>query len=242
MLLSDAFSLPSLWSKSSPSSESLPTTANPQLNDIQNIVDATADILPDIDIPDIIPGLIIAFSIGIIARQIKKTIWNGFPPSNNVDIKGAVLFGTINSIAISCRIYICLVLVNLASIYTPYLSLFSQQEGQQLPAFAITRTVWVAIAASGIKNVLFLQLVSGETLGRVELYDRLLDFGIFLLASVQIVDILGLEQSDLGFLQTSLEAGKIFTIAVSLASRALAENIVGGITLKAYDGFDEGEM
>mmetsp|Transcript_10786 Transcript_10786/g.15978 ORF Transcript_10786/g.15978 Transcript_10786/m.15978 type:complete len:415 (+) Transcript_10786:207-1451(+) len=224
---------------------SRPTTTTTQLHDIQNIVGTTTDIFPsNIDIPNIPLGLIIAVGLEISARQAKTTIWNGaYPPSwNKVNIKEAVLFGTINTIDVSCRVYIGLVLVNLASNYIPSLSLLlQQQQGQQLPTFAITLTVWIALAASSIKNVLFLQLVSGETLGRVELYDRLLDFCIFLLTCIQIINILGLEQGDLEFMQASLDVGKILTLAISLASRTLAENIIGGITLKLYDGFDEGD-
>lgn len=105
-------------------------------------------------------------------------------------------------------------------------------------ALTIAVTVWAALSFCTIKRRIFLQSVAGTSLGRVALYDRLIDFVVFLMATLLVLDHL---QIDLTMsLQSLFTAGGVGALLFSLASRGLAEQIVSGFMVNAWDAIEEG--
>ena len=100
-------------------------------------------------------------------------------------------------------------------------------------------TIWLARTASITKHVALKQAISGTRLGRVALYDKLVD-ALLVIAALAIV----LHELDIDYgmrLQSIFAAGSLGAITFSLASRDLAENMVGGVVLQAWDAFHEGD-
>lgn len=84
-----------------------------------------------------------------------------------------------------------------------------------------------------------MQKVSGNTLGRVSIYDKLIDFVLFGVVAAVTVDTLNF---DIGMGLTSVfTASGLGALVFSLASKDLAEQITGGVIVQAADLFEVGE-
>mmetsp|Transcript_8134 Transcript_8134/g.17615 ORF Transcript_8134/g.17615 Transcript_8134/m.17615 type:complete len:398 (+) Transcript_8134:258-1451(+) len=107
----------------------------------------------------------------------------------------------------------------------------------------IAYTVWAAKQFAVMKHYLISKAVKAEqpdNLGRANLLDRCINFGIAMITGMFIMDLLDVEMGA-GF--TSVFAlGGVGTIIVSLASKDLAEQLLSGIFLHISDKFYEGDL
>lgn len=143
------------------------------------------------------------------------------------------LYGATNSISVSARVYLALLLFDLFLARFPVMENFpSADVSLRVAAPVITVTVWFGLTMCTVKRIVLMQLVSGNRLGRVVLLDRLFDFVIFVIVSLCILDELAIDLTR--GLQTVLSAGGIGALIFSLAAKDLAEQIVGGFALGAW--------
>lgn len=100
--------------------------------------------------------------------------------------------------------------------------------------------VWVGLTISEIKKTLLRRAVSGrKSLGRVGVFNRLIDF---LLAAGVSVNVLNSLNIDPGMgLKSMFAASGLSALAFSFASKGLFEQIIGGILAQAWDAIEEGE-
>jgi small-conductance mechanosensitive channel len=202
--------------------------------DIATAVHATPE-------PSLLTDLAVAGALGFGTDPLVELIFNGTHPlrtdSDEVNFRNSFIYGAADSIGTSAQVFGALVLVDFAA-ERFHLNLPIEVDLREA-APSVAFTIWLALAASTIKRTLFLQAVSGSQLGRVGLYDRLIDF---LVASITIVVVFDELSIDIGMgLQSVLSAGGVGALIFSLASKDLAENIVGGFVLQAWDAFDVGD-
>lgn len=215
------------------------TSLNWAIDDVLVLRDVGAAVALDVA-SSFATATLAAAALDFASKQAEDIVWNGTEPvEDDVNIQETLLYAAVNNVAISSRIYIALRLADIASQYFPPLSLGIQDlQGAALP---VSLVVWAALSASTAKRTLFLQLVSGESLGRAILYDKLLDFVIFLFGAMEVLGCLGVDFDGTG-IPAMLSAGGVGALAISLASRSLLEQIVGGVSLQAYNGFEEGDL
>jgi small-conductance mechanosensitive channel len=97
---------------------------------------------------------------------------------------------------------------------------------------------WATKRVSALKRYMLCQ-ITGEEEGRLQVINRLLDAGLFLVAGFLILDILELE---LGLAMRGVVAfGSVGTLVFSLASKDIVSNLLQGIVLSASDQLYEGD-
>jgi small-conductance mechanosensitive channel len=191
-----------------------------------------------------------ALLAGVLAvgtDPVVRTLWNATHlNTTKSDLSETVTFSVADSVTTSAKVYLALlgaqaVLGWVSAAGTVQASQPSSGAPELLSsqsASTIALTVWVALSLSTLKRLVFLQSVSGTSLGRVALYDRLLDFILFLLSTLVILDVLHVDLTS--SVQSLFTAGGVGALLFSLASRGLAEQIVGGFILNAWDDMEEG--
>ena len=109
--------------------------------------------------------------------------------------------------------------------------------------------LWLGLTVSSVKHTLLLQSVAGHTLGRVALMDRFLDLGIAVVVILNMMDAMDMDASSSSTsssmsigVQSVLSAGGVGALAFSLASQDLAQGLVGGLAVQAWDAFTVGEI
>lgn len=202
--------------------------------DISTAVHATPE-------PSLLTDLAVAGALGFVMDPLVELIFNGTHPertdSDEENFRNSFIYGAADSIGTSARVFGVLALADFAA--ERFHLNFPIEEDLREAAPGVVFTIWVALAASTIKRTLFQQAVSGGELGRVGLYDRLIDF---LVASITVVVVFDKLSIDIGMgLQSVLSAGGVGALVFSLASKDLAESIVGGFVLQAWDAFDVGD-
>lgn len=204
-------------------------------------------------VPQILADLTVVGVLGfaidpLIERIYNETIKNPEDMDVDEDFEGTLVYGVVNGVSIAARVYGFLLVTALV---VP--SLLPAGSHADLPlvtdalvanprevSLKVALTVWGTLAACTVKRTLLLQSVSGKSLGRVTLYDRLIDFA---LANVALLMILNELQIDIGMgVQSVFAAGGVGAIFFSLASKDLASQIVGGLVLSLWDAFDEGDV
>jgi small-conductance mechanosensitive channel len=148
-----------------------------------------------------------------------------------------ILYAATTSVTVAARVYVVL---SVTSIFcTQYDWLPPASIDLKDKALTISLTAWLTLTASKAKKSFLRNAISGTRLGRVALYDTMLDLLLIILAAAIVLRDLNV---DYGMrLQSIFAAGSLGAITFSLASRDLAENIVGGIVLQAWDAFNEGD-
>jgi small-conductance mechanosensitive channel len=146
-------------------------------------------------------------------------------------------FGAADSITVSARTYVLLLLTDVASNAFNWNLPIQADLRETAPHVALT--IWAALTISTIKRALFIQRIEGLRLGRIELYDRLLDFVIGIAVAAFLVDELQIDVS-MG-VQSLLAGSGVGALAFSLASKDLAQQIVGGLVVQAWDAFQVGD-
>jgi small-conductance mechanosensitive channel len=197
-----------------------------------------------------------ALVAGVLAAgtdPVVRTLWNATHlNTTKSDLSETVTFSVADSVTTSAKVYLALLgaqaVLGWVSAGLPNEDANTVQATQpssgapellsSQSALTIALTVWVALSLSTLKRLVFLQSVSGTSLGRVALYDRLLDFILFLLSTLVILDVLHVDLTS--SVQSLFTAGGVGALLFSLASRGLAEQIVGGFILNAWDDMEEG--
>ena len=104
---------------------------------------------------------------------------------------------------------------------------------------AVAFCLWAALTISAVKRTVFLQSISGRKLGRISLYDRLIDLFIGLVSVEVVLDVL---KVDFGMGIQSIIAGSgVGALVFSLASKDLASALVSGFIVQAWDAFEVGD-
>jgi len=107
----------------------------------------------------------------------------------------------------------------------------------------VAYTIWAAVQFAAFKSYLVNKAVQTkipDKLGRATLLNRVLDFVIFMVTTLFIVDLLDVEVGA-GF--TSVFAiGGVGTLIISLASKDIAEQLLSGLVLHVTDKFYEGDL
>jgi small-conductance mechanosensitive channel len=191
--------------------------------------------------PSLLTDLAVAGALGFGIDPLVELIFNGThlerTDSDEANFKNSFIYGAADSIGTSAKVFGALALADFAA-ERFHLNLPIEVDLREA-APSVALTIWVALAACTIKRTLFLQAISGSQLGRVGLYDRLIDFLVASITTVVVFDELSI---DLGMgLRSVLSAGGVGALVFSLASKDLAENIVGGFVLQAWDAFDVGD-
>lgn len=147
------------------------------------------------------------------------------------------LYAAAKSVTVAARLYVILSVTGILCAQYDWLPPAPIDLKEK--AFTISLTAWLTLTASKAKKSFLKNAISGTRLGRVALYDTMLDFLLIILATAIVLHDLNV---DYGMrLQSIFAAGSLGAITFSLASRDLAENIVGGIVLQAWDAFNEGD-
>ena len=148
-------------------------------------------------------ALIVAGLLAFGADSLVKSIWNKGHPGSREGFRATVLFGATHNMALSARAYLALTLLEMVLQNIPKLAdlrLFaSVTEGQDRMDFSAAAPIvagylWLGTSMCTIKKVLLLQS-TGKQLGRVALFDYLLDFIIMVVTLLNILDLLEVDLS-----------------------------------------------
>lgn len=128
----------------------------------------------------LVTDLIIAGTLGFVSDPLVQLVYNGTHPSaNDSDFRATLVYSLVDSISMAARVFGGILLLDLAanvlSLNVPI------QADLRSVAPQVGLTVWAALTVCAVKRTIFLQAVSGNRLGRVSLYDKLLDFVIGLI-------------------------------------------------------------
>jgi small-conductance mechanosensitive channel len=185
--------------------------------------------------------LAVAGVLGAFTDPVVESIFNAthikHQSLSEVPFQDTLLFGAADSISTTARVFVFLLLGDLACDALGVTLPFEADLGESAPVLALG--LWAALTLSAVKKTIFLQGISGTQLGRVALYDQLLDVLIGIVAVAVVVDVLKI---DVGMgLQSVLAGSGIGALLFSLASKDLAQALVGGFIVQAWDAFDVGE-
>lgn len=190
----------------------------------------------------LISQLVVGATLATVTDPLEEMVFNktavlrGDDETDN-DLQAAFWYGAADSITVAARTYLVVLIGGVATQVFDWNLPIEADLREAAPAVAVT--VWVALTLCTIKQTLFSRLIEGRNLGRIKLYDRLLDFVVAIGATAFLVDELKI---DAGMGMQSLLAGSgVGALAFSLASKDLAQHIVGGLTVQAWDAFDVGD-
>ena len=186
-------------------------------------------------------GDVLVFGVlGFAVDPLVETIFKSNPKlfrRDGVDAQTTFAYGAADSISTAARIYGVFVFGGYLNDYLA-LDIMSMDNNHEV-ATKVATTIWGALTIATVKRTLFLQQVAGKTLGRVELYDRLIDFILIAITGVVVLDELHI---DIGMgLMSIFTASGVGALLFSLASKDLAEQITGGLILQAWDAFKVGD-
>ena len=172
------------------------------------------------------------FALGterIVNLLWEKQLFGLFPKegtARQINIRSTLFFGITHSVALSARAFLGLWAAEKIMDRFPIIRKFSLTDDSislSEAAPSITMTLWTGLTLCTIKRVILMRTVSGKRLGRVALFDHLLDFIIFLLTFLNVLDKLKIDLS-VG-IQSILSAGGIGALVFSLASKDLGTSL-----------------
>ena len=188
---------------------------------------------------------VIGFGIPPLIQQALDANRATENPLDETEYQNTVLFGIISSLAISARVYTLLLLLgfvfeeNHLIFGIKQIPFIGDDVTIQQTSPVIAFYIFVAYCISIFKHRLLMQLVSGDKLGRVELYDQLLDFILILITISNILYELHIDVNQ--GLQSIFAASGVSAVIFSLASKGLVEQIVSGLILKCWDAINEND-
>ena len=112
-----------------------------------------------------------------------------------------------------------------------------------LLVFEVVFILSCAFAVSKIKQYAILRLMDrkpDERLGRLALFDKMINVIIFGVCVTFLLDLFNMDYGP--GLQSLFAAGGIGALMFSLASKDLAEQVVGGLVLSVWEVFDQGDL
>ena len=217
------------------------------MNEDGTILSAT-DVASSVTMIHMTAAALLAFGMDPLCRLV----WTKGHPNSDQGFRSTFLYGVTHSIAISAQVYLGLVVTEILLQMVPEqmnrvipraLSSPADDEAKRLnllqAAPSVALSLWIGLSASTIKRILLLQSIAGKKLGRVALFDRFLDFCIAIVTMLNIMDVLDMDLS-LG-MQSVLSAGGVGALVFSLASQDLAQGLVGGLAVQAWDAFAVGD-
>lgn len=194
--------------------------------------------------PQLVTDLLLAGTLGFATDPFVEMFLNSThrrgratDPASAFDFKATFLYGAADSISVAARVFGVAIVTELFMDALALESPFAVSLRNVAPELGFT--MWAALTLCAVKRSIFRQAVSGEQLGRVMIYDRLIDFVVAIITLTQILDVLSI---DIGMgLQSIISAGGVGALIFSLASKDLAQQIVGGFTVSVWDAFVVGE-
>jgi len=189
----------------------------------------------------LLTDLSIAGALGVFTDPVVERIFNithiRHSGLDEVKFRDTFFFGAADSVSTAARIFGVLILVDLVVTEFGFQLPFEADLGQVAPIVAAC--LWVALTLSAIKKTVFLQGIAGRKLGRVALYDKLIDFFIAIISVAVVLDVLDL---DVGMgLQSVIAGSGVGALVFSLASKDLAQALIGGFIVQAWDAFEVGD-
>lgn len=142
---------------------------------------------------------------------------------------------------LSCLVYIVDCLIVMVDMANPDIA-FDDYD-LSLKFTKLVYTVWAALRLMSIKRYLLCAAANRgskkKSLGKVEVYDRIVDIFIFFSLAVAILDIANI---DIGPGLTSLFAfGGVGTLVLSLACQPMAAQLVSGVVVSTSENFYVGD-
>jgi len=192
--------------------------------------------------PQLITDLGIAGVFGTFTDPAVELIFNTThikqSDLNQVEFKDTLLFGMADSVSTAARVLGILLLSDvLLDLLHLTLPIIDADLSEIAPTIALA--IWCSLSVSAVKRTLFLQAIAGTRLGRVAIYDKLIDFLIGLVTTAVVLDV---TKIDVGMgLQSVLAGSGVGALVFSLASKDLAQQIVGGFVIQAWDAFEVGD-
>lgn len=180
-------------------------------------------------------------AFGLAMNPLMEAIFNETHMENaGYDFKETFLFGATESVTVAAETSAGIMLVDLVRCFFDFRLPFVGNEVDLFSAAPqIGFAMWAGLTLSAVKRMVFKQMVTTKTLGRVGLYDRLLDF---VLSMATAANILGILKVDFGVgIQSIFAASGVSALVFSLASKGLVEQIVAGFVVQAWDAIEEGE-
>lgn len=154
--------------------------------------------------------------------------------------RNVLLHGLLDSVAAAAWVYFALTLVSAVDGAVD-IPLVDHDVLSAETISTMASAVWGGLALSTAKRTYLLRRSSGTSLGRAQIYDRLLDFLLALATAYVVLGQLRLGEEVGGALEKIFAASGFGALLFSLASKDLAEQIVAGLTIRAWDAFEVGE-
>ena len=157
------------------------------------------------------------------------------------DFRKTFVYGVADSITQSARLFAAL-RVGLVLLEAFHSNVLRPEIFGRDKAFQVALTILFALTLSAAKRSVLASIVVSkdpEKLGRVTLFDRLFDFIIISVFVAFLVDFLGLDVS-MG-LRSVFAASGVGALFFSLAAKGIAEQIIGGLVVRGWEVFREGD-
>lgn len=164
------------------------------------------------------------------------------PEGYEPDFEKTFYFGLSESFTQATALFALIRVTSTALVTLKYDPFLSTKLSIRTEALEVSSTVFFALVLSAAKRSLFAaqtKTKDPEQLGRTILIDRLLDFVIAILLGEFLVDLTGIDLG-MGF-QSLFAASGLGAVFFSLASRGLAEQVIGGLVVKSWNVFKEGD-
>jgi small-conductance mechanosensitive channel len=188
-----------------------------------------------------VAAIVATGAIGFAVNPLVGAIFNVTHIENEGDdFKQTFLFGATDSVTAATQTCGGILFVDLVRrLFDLRLPFVGKEVDLFSAAPKVGFAVWTGLTLSTVKRTIFKQMVTTKTLGRVSLYDRLLDF---VLSMATAANILGILKVDFGVgIQSIFAASGVSALVFSLASKGLVEQIVAGFVVQAWDAIEEGE-
>lgn len=186
---------------------------------------------------DLAIALLLAFGINPLLEAIFNAI-RVEKDEKKASFHSTILYGAAFSISSGAKAWSALLIAHAAQDILHWKLPIEADLIQVAPHVGII--VWFCTTLSVVKHRIFRRAISGTRLGRVGLYDRLIDFLLTVAALGNILKVLSIEVG-VG-LQSIFAASGFSALAFSLASKGLVEQIIGGFFIHAWDAIEEGEI
>lgn len=187
------------------------------------------------ELPYSLSSLAVAAILAFGTDRFVQVVWQNWQ-SETIDdhsksdksLRSTVLFGMTRSISLSAQIYLGLCVLERVIDTFPFLqkhfywtsaadNTLTVRLSQVAPSISLM--VWTGLTVSTVKRIILLRSVRGKRLGRVALVDHLLDFVLFMLTFLNVLELLKIDMT-VG-IQSMLSAGGVGALVFSLASKDL---------------------
>jgi small-conductance mechanosensitive channel len=181
-------------------------------------------------------GLAAAGVLGFFTNPLLEAVFNVTHIENEGDFHATYLYGAAKRISAGAQAYGLVLLVDLVQ------DIFKKKwitVKDHFDALQVGFTVWGGLFVCTMKRTLLNRAVNGNRLGRVALFDGLIDAIVGVVTAANVLNHLSV---DMGMrLKSLFAASGVSALVFTLASRNLVEQLVGGFIIRAWDAIEEGE-